>query len=387
MHLMSEVPLGAFLSGGIDSSTIVALMAMESDRSPRTFSIGFGGSTGGYLDERQYAQLVSDRYRTRHREFEVQPDPVHVLGQIVGAFDEPHADDSAVPTYHICRMAREDVSVALSGLGGDEAFAGYERYLGFSLRRIYDKIPFSIRKGVIPRIVGHIPERRDGHYTVNHLKRFVRSGFESHDLAYFGYLSILSRTIGGKLFADTERFLDNQEACRELVCGHFNSKNVDGGTDSLDRALYCDLKTYLPEDILAVTDRMSMPSSLEVRVPFLDHELLELCARIPPEMKMRRFEKKYLLKKGVKKLVPEPVIAHRKQGFVGPMTEWLKTDLKEHTRSALSPERMKRHGLFDAPTVKRVLGEHFSGVEIHDTLIWSLLVFQEWYDTYIEGIG
>jgi asparagine synthase (glutamine-hydrolysing) len=384
MRLMSEVPLGAFLSGGIDSSTVVALMSKISENTVNTFCIGFGGDVGGYLDERKYAQMVAERYSTNHQEYEVLPKPEGVVEKIIKAFDEPFADDSTVPSYYVCKMARENVTVALSGLGGDEAFAGYERYVGFKLRSIYNWIPLIFREKVIPDLIERVPERSDGHYTINHMKRFVRSGFFPADLSYFGYLSVLSSNLKGSLFSNPERFGKHYESCQDLILNYFNSTNVLDTKDSLSRALYCDIKTYLPDDILAVTDRMSMHHSLEVRVPFVDHKLLEFCATIPPEMKMKWFRKKYLLKKAVKGLLPKEVIHHRKQGFVGPMAQWLKSDLKQYALETLHEKNLKRHDLLNYNVIKRILNEHFSGKEIHDTLIWSLLIFQRWYDLYIE---
>lgn len=384
MRLMSEVPLGAFLSGGIDSSTVVALMSGISNDPVKSFCIGFGGDTGGYLDERKYARMVAERYSTNHREYEVLPKPEELVEKIVKAFDEPFADDSTIPSYFVCKIARQNVTVALSGLGGDESFAGYERYLGLRLRSIYNMIPLFLRRNLIPNLIGRLPERPDGHYTVNHMKRFVRSGASGDDEAYFNYLSIIDPAVGKELFLDHEMYNRNYEICKDLVLSHFNSPKVspDGGV--LNRALYCDLKTYVPDDILAVTDRMSMHHSLEVRVPFLDHKLFEFCAKIPPEMKMKWFRKKYLLKKATRPILPKEVINHRKQGFVGPMAQWLKTDLKRHILETLSEKSLQRHDLFNHNVIETILDNHFSGKEIHDTLIWSLLIFQKWYDLYIE---
>ena len=383
IRLMSEVPLGAFLSGGIDSGAVVALMSMASSQPVNTFCIGFGGDTGGYLDERKYARMVAERYSARHREYEVLPKPESLVKKIVRAFDEPFADDSTIPSYYVCKIARENVTVALSGLGGDEVFAGYERYLGFQLRGIYNRIPRILREKFIQNFVERLPERADGHYTINHMKRFVRSGSLPADLCYMGYLSILNKNLKKSLFPD--RFEQYHEGCNDLILDHFNSANVNGGSNSLDRALYCDLKTYLPEDILAVTDRMSMHHSLEVRVPFIDHKLVEFCACIPWEMKMKWFRKKALLKKATRSILPREVIQHRKQGFVGPMAQWLKNDLKGFTLETLSEKNLKKHDLLNYHVIKKVLDEHFSGKEIHDTLIWSILIFQKWYDLYIEG--
>jgi asparagine synthase (glutamine-hydrolysing) len=378
MRLMSEVPLGAFLSGGIDSSTVVAMMSMASDDPVRSFCIGFGGEAGGYLDERKYAKLVAERYNTDHREYEVLPKPEGIIEKIVRAFDEPFADDSTIPSYFVCKTARENVTVALSGLGGDEAFAGYERYLGLKLRGLYNWIPGILRRSIIPYMVNRIPERPDGHYTVNHIKRFIRAGTKDDDEAYFNYLSIIDPETGKSLFQDQKMYERNYGICKDLILSYFNSQNVSADGGPLNRALYCDLKSYVPDDILAVTDRMSMHHSLEVRVPFLDHKFLELCCKIPPEMKMRWFYKKYLIKKAVCRLLPKEIINHRKQGFVGPMAQWIKNDLRDYIEKTLSEKLTKVNEIFDMDAVTGLLSEHFSGRNIHDTAIWALLIFQNW---------
>ncbi len=385
MHLISDVPLGAFLSGGIDSGAVVAMMSMATDRPVNTFCMGFGGNAGGYLDERVYARLVADRYNTNHKEYEIHPEPEDLLDKIVCSFDEPFADDSAIPSYFVCKIAKENVTVAESGLGGDEAFAGYERYLGFRARAHYGKLPGVVRERLIRRFVERMSERSDGHYTINHMKRFVRSSSEDDGNAYYGFITRLTTGIGETFFSRESKIGKYLDAPRQIILDYFNRVPAGDERDALNRVFYCDIKTYLPEDILAVTDRMSMHHALEVRVPFLDHPLMEFCATIPPEMKMKWFRKKYILKKAMRPILPREVIGHRKQGFVGPMAQWLKRDLKGYTLEALSAKNLAKHGLFNADTIANVLDDHFSGREIHDTLIWSLLVFQRWFDFYVNG--
>lgn len=385
MQLVSEVPLGAFLSGGIDSSTVVALMSKVSESQANTVCMGFGGDVGGYLDERKFARQVSERYSTAHREYEVMPDAGGLAETIVRAFDEPFADDSAIPSFYVCKIAKEAVTVALSGLGGDELFGGYERYLGFKLSTEYRRLPRFFRGGPLRGIFEGLQERADGHYTVNHLKRFMRSASLPPDLCYFGFISKMSPEVKRTLFSEQNKFDGYQNACRDQVLSEFNSPNVLDGPGSLNRAFYCDIKTYLPEDILAVTDRMSMHHALEVRVPFLDHKLVEFCATIPPELKIKWSRKKYLLKKAVKNLLPKDVITHRKQGFVGPMAQWLKKDLKPYVLETMSDKNLKKHDMLNSKTIRTILEQHFSGKEIHDTLIWSVLMFQVWFDIYIDN--
>lgn len=378
-HMISDVPIGAFLSGGVDSSAVVAFMSKSATSPVNTFCIGFGGTKGGYLDERVYAEMVAKKFSTRHKQLEVTPSLYGILDKIINAFDEPFADDSSIPSYFVSKIAQENVKVVLSGLGGDELFAGYERYLGFRLQSIYNNVPYFIRKNIISKLVDRLPERSDGHYTINHMKRFARGGLLEPDKCYLSYISILSDDIRSRLFADRSRFNDNYNTCAELMMGYFNSDNVHGRKDSLDRALYCDIKTYLPDDILALSDRVSMQHSLEVRVPFIDHEFMEFCATIPPEIRLKGFKKKYLLKKALSEILPKEVINHRKQGFVGPTASWMKSDLKQVIIDSLSRKELDKHGYIKYDTVSRILDEHFSGKQLHDKLIWSLLIYQKWF--------
>jgi asparagine synthase (glutamine-hydrolysing) len=381
-RLMSEVPLGAFLSGGIDSSAVVALMTDPASGPVSTFTIGFGGNTGGFDDERKYARLVADRYLTNHNEHEVLPEVEELLPTIVDSFDEPFADDSAIPSYFISRHARQHVTVALSGLGGDELFCGYERYLGFRLGRLYSRIPAIVRDRFIRKLIEALPESSSGHYRVNHMKRFVRSIRPDHAGQYLGFISKTHPSYRGSLFSEQAKACsDAFAAVEERFVSLFDSAPA---ADPLDKVFYCDLKTYLPEDILACTDRMSMCHSLEVRVPFLDHRLVEYCATIPAEMKIQWFQKKYLLKKGVGALLPRAVLEHRKQGFVGPMTRWLQTNMKDLTLRTLSAARLNHQGFFNTRTVERILADHYAGREINDTAIWSLLVFTTWFERYMQ---
>jgi asparagine synthase (glutamine-hydrolysing) len=382
LRLISDVPLGAFLSGGIDSGTVVALMSRLSNGAIRSFNIGFGGDVGGYLDERSYARQVASKYGCIHTEHEVWPNVDEIIQDIVRAFDEPFADHSSVPSYYVSKVTRQYVTVALSGLGGDELFGGYERYVGFKLGDFYNRVPHFLREKVIRRLIEKIPERSDGHYTINHLKRFVRGVSLPQGERYFDFVGILRKDRRASLFSEPELLGEHLDRCEEMFMSYFNSANA---RDPLDRVFYTDIKTYLPEDILACTDRMSMWHSLEVRVPFLDHKLVEFCATIPSEMKIRNFERKHLLKKGVSSLLPQTVLSHRKQGFVGPMTQWLRTDLRSYVLEVLSDVNLDKHKLLNKNLVKQLISEHLEKTEIHDKLIWSLVIFQTWFNMYVEG--
>jgi asparagine synthase (glutamine-hydrolysing) len=380
LHMIGDVPIGAFLSGGIDSGVIVALMSELSNSQVHTFCLGYGGETGGFLDERKYAKLIASRYKTNHEEIEVQPDIESVIAEIIESFDEPFADASTIPSYYLSRQTKRKVTVALSGLGGDELFGGYERYLGYKLSRYYNIFPLFIRKHIVEQIVNNLPERSDGHYTVNHLKRFVRAASLSDFDRYFGFISMLNPDKLASLFNDRNIFYDGYNTCKELI---FNYFNADNAIDSMDKVLYTDIKTYLPEDILACTDRTSMWHSLEVRVPFLDHKLMEFCATIPNSLKIHRIDKKYLLKKAYSTYLHKDIIKHRKQGFIGPMTKWLQEDLKHFVSNTLSESKLNKHGLFNKKFIQKIVSEHNNRIEMNDKIIWALIIFQVWYEKYI----
>lgn len=380
IRLMSEVPLGVFLSGGVDSSTVAALAVKNSSTPVNTFTIGFGGQIGAFDDERKYARLIAARYGTNHKEFEVLPDCIGIIEKIVSAFDEPFADDSTIPSYYVSELASQYVTVLLSGLGGDELFGGYERYLGFILADRYSKVPLSFRKKLIDPIILNLPESKNGNYTINHLKRFIRSSGLRPDQRYFGFISLLNNERRKNLYHPDLHAAIDYSWISSYFASYFNQKNIAA---PMNKVFYQDIHTYLPDDILALTDRIGMHHSLEIRVPFLDHKLMEFCFRIPPEIKIKHFRKKYLLKKAVRDLLPSKVLSHKKQGFVGPMSMWLRQQLKPYVSDILCKKNINRIGFFNAETVKSILAEHFTRKETHDTLIWALINFHVWYDHYM----
>lgn len=380
IHLMSEVPLGAFLSGGIDSGLLVAFMSRHMTDPVQTFTMGFGGKIGSYLDEREYAKRIAYRYNANYHEFKVKPNLEEIIDFIIYSFDEPFADDSVIPSYYICKLASEHLKVVLSGLGGDELFGGYERYLGLSLSQSYQKLPYLLRKGIIKPIIENIPEQRNGHYRINHLKRFIRSADADAAIRYQRYMSALNDTAKQKLYSyDLQKEIKFTTLSSELGVKYFNASNAE---NILDKAFYQDFKMYLPDDILALSDRLSMHHSLELRVPFVDHKLVEFCATIPHTMKIRFFRKKYLLKKIAKQFLPSDVINHRKQGFASPMASWLRNDLKEYSMALLSESNLNKHGFFKNTYIIDILRNHINRRESYDKLIFALMIFQRWHDKY-----
>ena len=382
LRMVSDVPIGAFLSGGIDSGAIVANMSRLNNNPILTFTMGFGGHIGGHMDERGYAEQVAKKYNTNHTIGEVQPNVQEIIKDIACSFDEPFADPSTIPSYYLYQIARQNVTVALSGLGGDEVFGGYERYIGFKLSSIYNYFPPYLRKSILQKVIDRIPERSDGHYTINHLKRFIRSASEPIDNRYFKIVSMLPGKYSFSLFNDSEKYMEGFSFCQGYFRDLFMTPNAD---NPIDKIFYTDLKTYLPDDILACTDRMSMRHSLEVRVPFIDHKFLEFCATIPSRMKIRFYQKKYILKKALKEILPPEVINHRKQGFVGPMTQWLRSDLRNFCIDTLSTKNLEKTDIFNTRTVDNVLSDHFKNKEQNDKLIWALVMFQKWYEIYIDN--
>lgn len=379
IHLMSEVPLGAFLSGGIDSSLIVALMAEVSHKKIKTFTMGFGGNVGSYNDERRYAKLVSAYYDTEHTELEAYPVLSEIMDKLVESFDEPFSDDSIIPSYYISREAAKYVKVALTGLGGDELFGGYERYLGLKLSEVYQHVPTMIRTMIINPLILSLNELSSGDYRVNHMKRFIRNSNLQEKDRYLGYISILN---------NSQKKLFYREHVSNQIHQSIASNRIDNclesfsNCDYLQHATYRDIKTYLPEDILALTDRMSMQHSLELRVPFVDHEMVEFCASIPSKYKIRGFKKKYILKKIASAYLPKAILQQRKQGFAAPMTSWLKYDLRKYVSERLAPDNLSKHGFFNTSFIKERIDEHAQNREINDKFIFSMLVFQTWYENH-----
>ncbi|HEY5995653.1 MAG TPA: asparagine synthase (glutamine-hydrolyzing), partial [Candidatus Deferrimicrobiaceae bacterium] len=293
IHLLSEVPLGAFLSGGVDSSLVVSFMGTHVKEPVNAFTVAFQGDSGGYFDERRYAREVAARYACRYTEYEVRPSIGEIVDPIVSAFDEPFADDSVIPTYNICRLAKEDVTVVLTGLGGDELFAGYERYVGLKLTALFRRLIGAPGWGRLARLARRIPEQKGGGETVSRLKRLVEAQGGSLGASYVNNASSMPRPERALLYSEETRRRVDSSGCADPGTSHFDR----GSGDLLDKAFYHDIKTYLPDDLLALSDRVGMHHSLELRVPFVDHRLVEFAATIPSALKLRWLEKKYLLKK------------------------------------------------------------------------------------------
>lgn len=377
-RLVSDVPLGALLSGGVDSSAVVAVMSEFASEPVRTFCIGYGAE-GAYYDERRYARMVAERFGTQHREFVVQPQLVEIIPEIVRAFDQPFADSSAIANYYVFRETRQHVKVVLSGLGGDEVAAGYERHLGIRWQKHYRDVPRWLREGIVERVVNLLPDSKKGSRLVERVKRFVRTGALPADQAYQRYVSAFDAERRRELYSDRLTESIRLETSQEKFDQFFNRSGID---DVLNRALYTDIMMYLPGDLLTLTDRMSMVHSIEARAPFVDHELMEFMATVPPELKIRGFDKKYLLKRAFAGTLPREILYRRKQGFTVPLTVWFRNELNPLIKKVLSKERIESMGLFRWPVIEHMLEEHMGRRENHHSRIWALLMFMIWHEIY-----
>jgi asparagine synthase (glutamine-hydrolysing) len=375
-HLLSDVPIGAFLSGGVDSGLVVDFMR-EADRTTpiETFTMGFGGSRNPLLDERPLARQIATERGCHYNEFTVEADVTAIIEEIVDAFDEPFADDSVIPSYYLCKLTSERVKVALSGLGGDEAFGGYQRHSGFALSERYARFPSLLHQYLVNPIVQTLPEPTRGGDRIDHIKRFSMAAMETPEKRYLSFVSALSERERAALYTPAVRAQMDFQKTREIVTAPFQQCQAD---DNVSRMLYVDLKTYLPEDILALSDRLSMWHSLEVRVPLVDHRVVELAGGLPSRLKVTPMDKKILLKKLARKRLPRAVVDHRKQGFEAPMAAWLRTDLRSYAESELSRERLESAGLFNPAFVRAKLDAHLSGRCKCNKFLFSLIMFQQW---------
>lgn len=378
MEMVSDVPLGAFLSGGIDSSTVVAMMARHSDRPVKTYSIGFDtGSAGSYYNELPYAREVSNLFETEHREILVRPDVVGLLPTLLWHMDEPIADSAFITTYLVAKFARQDVKVILSGVGGDELFGGYRRYLGDYYAERYNRLPAWMRRALIAPIARSLPA--DRHSPLTNLSRYARAFIESSERPFEDRYRTYVQVFGPEAL---DRLL--RAARRGRVDSLDTAFQAAVGGDGLNRLMRVDLLTQLPNDLLALTDRMTMATSLECRVPLLNHELVELSARLPAGLRIRDRELKHVLKVALKGVLPEPILFRKKRGFGAPIGAWLKKELTPLVRTVLSRESIERRGLFDWSVVAETVALHEARREDHTDHLLSLINFEVWARLYLD---
>ena len=379
-HLVSDVPVAAFLSGGLDSSGVVASMAFAGD-TPHAFTARYTGSGSAAADETDLARALAKQHRAELTVIDIQPDVESIFEPIVRALDEPHADDSAIPTWMLSQAVGSRYKVALTGTGGDELFAGYRRHIGLLATEHYARLPQPLRR-VVGAASRWIPEPRHGGLGVDRLKRFLHTGNGSIPDRFLGMMSRLSTDERLGLYAPALRTHISGAAARDRFRHVFASQ---GQVSGLAAGLYLDYSTFLPDDILALSDRLSMAHSLEVRVPFVDHELVESVFPLPQHMKIGPlWEKKRLLRRALRPRLPKQHLSAPKRGFVGPTAAWLRSELRPLLTDELSPDRQRRLGYFDPAAVQTVLHEHLTGRQNQERILWALLCFSTWHRLYLE---
>ncbi len=373
IRLMSDVPLGVFLSGGIDSSTVAAFMSRTASKPVQTFSIGFDDSS---YNELPYAQAVADHFGTQHHFEVVNPDITSLAEQLIGHLDEPLADTSIFPTYLVSKLARRDVKVVLSGDGGDEIFAGYDTYLAEKLdRSYYGKLPDLLRQDLLPRMAGWLPPQPAKKGLINKIKRMVEGGALDPALQHARWMIFLDQPSKAALYRSDQLTARSGDHAAALFGEHFARA---GRFDPLAQQQYVDIKTYLADNILTKVDRMSMAVSLEARVPLLDYHIVEFALNLPPRMKLNGSRTKAILRKAVKGIVPDIVLDKPKQGFSIPMKHWLCTTLKPMMLDVLSTDSLNRSGYFAPQVVSNWVQEHLEGRVNHSHRLWPLMVFAIW---------
>jgi asparagine synthase (glutamine-hydrolysing) len=372
LRLISDVPLGAFLSGGIDSSTVVAMMARHMGQPVKTFSIGFHEDS---YNELKYARLTAKKFATDHHEFLVTPDICSIVDELVWHFDEPFADSSAIPTYMVSKLAREHVTVILSGDGGDELFAGYTRYVVDRKREGFGLLPRPLREHVMRPLSQHLPHATWGR---NYLHNVSLDPISRYLDSVSVFTSLNRKSLYTPEFSNKLGHANYVSSLFQDLVGKVASN------EPLDRLLYLDSKTYLPGDILTKVDRMSMAVSLEARAPLLDHKLIEFVTKIPASLKLAGLETKYLLKKAVKDLVPSEILNRPKQGFGVPIQEWINQQLRLRLRETLTEPRTRQRGYVDPRYVDVLLDEHERGRRDHSTGLWALFMLELWHRQFLD---
>ena len=379
VRLESEVPLGCLLSGGIDSSAVVAFMRRHITGPLRTFSIGFEEAA---FNELPFARSIARQFDTIHEEYIVRPNTVEVLPRLVWHLDEPFADSSALPTYYVAEITRRQVTVALNGDGGDESFAGYTRYRGARIVENYKKIPRLIRHGLIRSLTRISGAVAPGSTFMTRLRYVNDISLLPPDLYYSAYMTIFNADQRSRLYG---------ERLRTAGCGHdplaqllatYNQQ--PDPTAPVDRMLATDVANYLPGDLLVKMDRMCMAHSLEARSPFLDHPLMELAATLPAEFKLHGQTLKYILKRALEPILPREILHRPKQGFGVPLERWFKEDLQPYLRDLLLSSTARGRGLFRTEQIERLLDEHTHGRHNHYHRLWSLLCLEVWCRTYLD---
>lgn len=378
LRMVSDVPLGAFLSGGIDSSIVVGLMSRQTREPVRTFSIGFEEKN---YDELGYARTAANRFHSEHREFIVRPRAAEIIPELVRHFEEPFADSSAIPTYCVSKMTSEFVKVALTGDGGDECFGGYPRYRAVKLGGIADRLPGPLRRLLGWRGWQRLPASVEQKTLRRRAKKLLRALSCPPEQRYLMWISIFDEE--SKRFLCTADFASSV-AGKDSLDFLDQYYRVAGRGDFLGKTTFVDLMTYLPCDLLAKVDVTSMAHSLEARAPFLDHKLVEFAATIPTHLKVRRWTMKYVLKRAFADLLPPRIVRRGKMGFGVPISEWFRRDLAGYVRDALLDQRALDRGYFRPQAVEQLIEQHVGRRADHGYRLWALLMLELWHREFLD---
>lgn len=377
IRLYSDVPIGAFLSGGIDSSAIVALMSQVSTSKVKTFSIGFKEQD---YSELKFAKIIAEKFGTEHHEFVVEPKALDILPLLVERYGEPYADSSCIPTYYVASQTRNFVTVALNGDGGDESFAGYERYQGMLLAESYNKLPSAV-KNAMNSISKHLPFSNNPKNRLRNIKRFMEAAPLSTQERYLRWVGIFNRDLLNSLYTDEFKKLVINYDPLDYLRPYLNASLK---LSLIDKLLSADVHTYLPNDLLVKADIACMANSLEGRSPFLDHKFMEYAASLPSGYKMKYLIKKYLLKKSIRDLVPKENVYRRKMGFGMPIGKWFRNDLKSYLIDNILSDSAVNRAYFKKDILNKLVLDHCSGKNDHSFQLWALLMLELWHQRFID---
>lgn len=384
-RLVSDVPLGFFLSGGLDSSVVVGSAAQSSSTRLKTFSIGFEEES---FSELEYARTIADRFDTDHEEFVVTSDLVGDLEAIVRFGDEPLADSSMFPTYYLSQQTRQHVTVALSGDGGDEVFGGYDRYIGLELANRYHRVPKLIRKGLIAPLSGMIPESKGKRSNLRRLKRLTYPSMDSADQWYRGWMQQFRTESHMRAFTpELTRSLRDNGGWSDHLEAAFSDPRISGNSATVRSAQWVDSTTYLPGDLMAKSDRMSMAYGLEVRSPFLDHHLMEFASTIPGEYSIVGRSGKHILKKAYADLIPSEISNRKKAGFTVPVGDWINGPLRDSTRELLLTPGAEVQKVIQSEFIENMIEEHEARKQSHAVRLWNLICLETWSNTFGVSLG
>lgn len=382
IRMISDVPLGAFLSGGMDSSAVVALMSKLSEKPVRTFSIGF--KEGSY-NELPFAKIVAETFQTEHHEFLVKPKALQALPKLVWHYGEPFADSSALPVFYVAKMARDYVTVALNGDGGDENFGGYRRYHFDRFIRYYNQFPSLMREGIINKFIKIIPYTNSASFNLflQKLKVLSETSSDSQPQRHLWLLYWFNYNLKEKLYSDDFKREIGKEDPLNIMAENY--KNFGNLADSVDNMISVEANTYLPDDLLVKMDIATMANSLEARSPLLDHEFMEFAAALPPEFKIKNGERKYIFKKALKTLLPKEIIYRKKKGFTPPMDDWFRGEMKDYAHEVLLDSKTIDRNYFKKEGIVKLLDEHCRSNINHGEVIWALIFLELWHRTFIDG--